>query len=155
MEKRIAIFPGSFDPFTVGHESIVERALPLFDEIIIAIGVNPEKKSFLTEEERVKLISDFYKDNDQIKVVAYQGLTVDIAKEYNARFILRGVREVKDFEYERTLGTMNREISGLETVLLYTLPELGHVSSSLVKELIHYNVDISKYIPKGMVLPKK
>lgn len=154
MEQRIAIFPGSFDPYTIGHASIVDRALPLFDKIVVAIGVNRNKRSFLTEEQRIRMIADLYADEPKVEVISYDGLTVDAAREYGARFLLRGVRMIQDFEYEKNLAEVNRSISGLETVLLYTLPEYGHISSSIVRELISYGRDVSALLPKGMVLPE-
>lgn len=154
MEQRIAIFPGSFDPYTIGHASIVDRALPLFDKIVVAIGVNRNKRSFLTEEQRIRMIADLYADEPRVEVISYDGLTVDAARECGARFLLRGVRMIQDFEYEKNLAEVNRSISGLETVLLYTLPEYGHISSSIVRELISYGRDVSALLPKGMVLPE-
>lgn len=154
MEQRIAIFPGSFDPYTIGHASIVDRALSLFDKIVVAIGVNRNKRSFLTEEQRIRMIADLYADEPKVEVISYDGLTVDAARECGARFLLRGVRMIQDFEYEKNLAEVNRSISGLETVLLYTLPEYGHISSSIVRELISYGRDVSALLPKGMVLPE-
>ena len=154
MEQRIAIFPGSFDPYTIGHASIVDRALPLFDKIVVAIGVNRNKRSFLTEEQRIRMIADLYADEPKVEVISYDGLTVDAARECGARFLLSGVRMIQDFEYEKKLAEVNRSISGLETVLLYTLPEYGHISSSIVRELISYGRDVSALLPKGMVLPE-
>ena len=154
MEQRIAIFPGSFDPYTIGHASIVDRALPLFDKIVVAIGINRNKRSFLTEEQRVRMISDYYAGEPKVEVISYDGLTVDAAHECGARFLLRGVRMIQDFEYEKNLAEVNRSISGLETVLLYTLPEYGHISSSIVRELISYGRDVSALLPKGMALPE-
>ena len=148
-EKRIAIFPGSFDPFTVGHESIVLRAIPLFDEIVVAIGVNDNKKSLASVDKRIRFISHVFRNHPSVKVIAYSGLTIDAARECNARFILRGVRMIQDFEYEKNLAEVNRSLSGIETILLYTLPEHGHISSSIVRELIKYDQDISKYLPNG------
>ena len=113
----IALFPGSFDPYTIGHYSIVERALPLFDKIVIAVGVNRNKQSLMSEEKRVEAIRSLYESNDKVEVISYDGLTVDAAKKYGARFLLRGVRQVADFEYERNLAEVNRNISGLETIL--------------------------------------
>ena len=124
--KRIALFPGSFDPFTRGHESIVRRALPLFDKFVIAIGVNADKRSFMSMEQRKALIEDVFKDDPRIEVISYSGLTVDVAREVGAKFIVRGVRLIQDFENEKHLAEVNRDISGIETILLYTLPEYSH-----------------------------
>ena len=152
MEQRIAIFPGSFDPFTVGHHSIVMRALPLFDKIVVAIGTNAAKYAMMSESRRVEALRELYADNEKIEVISYEGLTVDAAKMCGAKFILRGVRMIQDFEYEKNLAEVNRSISGLETVLLYTLPEFGHISSSIVRELIRYGSDVSSLLPDGYKL---
>ena len=152
MEQRIAIFPGSFDPFTVGHHSIVMRALPLFDKIVVAIGINAAKHAMMSESRRVEALRELYADNEKIEVISYEGLTVDAAKMCGAKFILRGVRMIQDFEYEKNLAEVNRSISGLETVLLYTLPEFGHISSSIVRELIRYGRDVSSLLPDGYKL---
>ena len=152
MEHRIAIFPGSFDPFTVGHHSIVMRALPLFDKIVVAIGTNAAKYAMMSESRRVEALRELYADNEKIEVISYEGLTVDAAKMCGAKFILRGVRMIQDFEYEKNLAEVNRSISGLETVLLYTLPEFGHISSSIVRELIRYGRDVSSLLPDGYKL---
>lgn len=152
MEQRIAIFPGSFDPFTVGHHSIVMRALPLFDKIVVAIGTNAAKYAMMSESRRVEALRELYADNEKIEVISYEGLTVDAAMMCGAKFILRGVRMIQDFEYEKNLAEVNRSISGLETVLLYTLPEFGHISSSIVRELIRYGRDVSSLLPDGYKL---
>lgn len=145
--RRIALFPGSFDPFTVGHESIVERALPLFDEIVVAIGVNYNKLTLTTLEERVEWIKGIFRNEPRVKVISYEGLTVDAARQCGATFMLRGVRMIQDFEYEKNLAEVNRALSGIETVLLYTLPEYSHISSSIVRELVKYGQDVSAYLP--------
>ena len=149
-EARIAIFPGSFNPFTVGHASIVERSLPLFDQIIICIGYNYTKgeDSANKAKEIANTISELYRDDARVKVIADAGLTVDVARRFGAGFIVRGVRSTVDFEYERNMADINREIAGIETVLLPALPELAAVSSSMVRELKHFGVDVSPYIPK-------
>lgn len=149
---KIAIFPGSFDPFTIGHYSIVNRGLPLFDEIIIAIGVNENKHTMFSVEQRLEMITQLYANEPRVKVIAYRGLTIETAKEYGAQFLLRGVRMIQDFEYEKNLAEVNRSLSGLETVLLYTLPDQSHISSSIVRELIHYGKDVSSLLPPGMEL---
>ncbi|MBR6432239.1 MAG: pantetheine-phosphate adenylyltransferase [Muribaculaceae bacterium] len=150
--KRVALFPGSFDPFTRGHESIVRRALPLFDKFIIAIGVNADKRSFMTMEQRKKWIEDVFKDDPKVEVVTYSNLTVDVAREVGAQFIVRGVRLIQDFENEKHLAEINRDLTGIETILLYTLPEYSHISSSIVRELVRYGQDVSPYLPEGMSL---
>ena len=146
--KRIAIFPGSFDPFTRGHESIVRRALPLFDTFFIAIGVNADKRSFMTMEQRKAWIESVFHDDPRVKVITYTGLTVDVAREVGAQFIVRGVRLIQDFENEKHLAEVNRDLTGIETILLYTLPEYSHISSSIVRELFNYGQDVTPYLPK-------
>ncbi len=147
--QRVALFPGSFDPFTRGHESIVRRALPLFDKFVIAIGVNADKHSFMSIEQRKALIQSVFKDDDRIQVIDYTGLTVDVAREVGAQFIVRGVRLIQDFENEKHLAEVNRDLTGIETILLYTLPEYSHISSSIVRELYRYGQDVSRYLPQG------
>lgn len=154
---RVALFPGSFDPFTRGHENIVRRALPLFDEVVVAIGVNLDKRGFMTMEQRKAWIEHVFCDEPRVKVVAYTGLTVDVAQECGARFLLRGVRMIQDFETEMHMAEVNRELSGLETILLYTLPEDSHISSSIVRELLRYGRDVRDMLPAGAdvsLLPK-
>lgn len=153
--RRIALFPGSFDPFTRGHESIVNKALSLFDEIVIAIGCNSTKRSLFSLEERVAMIEELYAQESRVRVVSYSGLTIDAARECGAQFMLRGVRSVVDFEYEKSLADINREISGVETIVLFTEPIYAHVSSSVVRELLHYGHDVSQLIPSRMVLPER
>jgi pantetheine-phosphate adenylyltransferase len=145
-----AIFPGTFDPFTIGHDSIVRRALSFFDEIIIGVGINENKNAFFPIEKRVDMIQDFYKEEPRIKVKSYNSLTIDFALEVHADVIIRGIRTVKDFEYEETIADINRKLSGIETILLFTEPELTCVSSTIVRELLTYHKDISQFIPKGM-----
>ena len=146
---RVALFPGSFDPFTRGHESIVRRALPLFDKFVIAIGVNADKRAFMTMEQRQAWIEQVFKDDPRVQVVTYTGMTVDVAREVGAQFIVRGVRLIQDFENEKHLAEVNRDLTGIETILLYTLPEDSHISSSIVRELARYGQDVSAYLPKG------
>ena len=153
MKKRIALFPGTFDPFTIGHESIVKRGLQLVDEIIIAIGINDSKKSYFTLDQRLETIGELYKSEPRVKVEGFNSLTVDFAKDKEACYILRGIRSVIDFEYEKTIADMNRTISGIETFVLFTEPALTHISSSHVRELLRYGHDVSSFIPKGMKLP--
>lgn len=150
--KRIALFPGTFDPFTVGHQSIVNRGLNMLDEIIIAIGINDSKRTYFTVEQRLEMLRGFYEGNPRVKVIAYDCLTVDLAKQYDARFILRGIRSVNDFEYEKTIADVNRKISGVETLVLFTEPELTHVSSTIVRELLRFGRDVSEFLPEGLQL---
>ena len=147
-----AIFPGTFDPFTIGHESIVRRALSFTDEVIIAIGINEQKHSLFPVAKREQMIRDYYKDEPRVKVVAYDDLTVDLAKREEASFILRGIRSVKDFEYEETIADINRKLTGIETIFLFTEPDLASISSSIVRELMKYNKEITQFLPKGMKL---
>ncbi len=142
-----AIFPGSFDPFTIGHYDIVMRGLDIFSEIIIGIGNNSLKQGFWSPEERLQRIQEVFAQEPRVKVEIYQGLTIDFAAQHKADCILRGVRSVQDFEYERNIAEANRQLCGIETVLLYTKPEHAHISSSLVRELYSYNKDITPYLP--------
>ena len=142
-----AIFPGTFDPFTKGHADIVERGLCIFDKIVIAIGINEGKTPFQTADERKQAICNLYKENPRIEVCTYSGLTTDFAREKNISTILRGVRSIKDFEYERDIADVNHRISGIETVLLFSSPELSAISSSVVRELHHFGKDITEFLP--------
>ena len=150
--KRIALFPGSFDPFTIGHASLVSRALQLVDEIIIAIGINDQKKGFFPLEKRLDTIRELYKEEPRVQVTSYQSLTVDFAEQVGAGFILRGIRSTLDFEYEKNIADLNRQLKGIETLILFTEPEYTSISSSVVRELFRYGKDISPFIPFGMNL---
>ena len=141
------IFTGSFDPYTVGHDDILRRALPLFDRIVIGIGVNERKSYMHNAEERLKTINAIYADEPRVEVKTYSDLTIDFARRENARFIIKGVRSVKDFEYERDQADINRQLSGIETLLLYADPRYSAVSSSMVRELIHFGQDVSHFLP--------
>lgn len=146
--SETALFPGSFNPFTIGHLSVVERAAPLFEKLIIAIGINNKKVSPVDVEERLAAIKKAVCHLPNVSVISYSGLTVDACREYGAKFMLRGVRSVTDFEYERNLADINRKIAGIETILLYTLPEHASISSSVVRELDSYGYDISSFLPE-------
>lgn len=141
------IFTGSFDPFTIGHDDIVRRALPLFDRIVIGIGVNEQKKYAQSTEERIENISRLYAEEPKIEVKAYGDLTVDFAKREGAHYIIKGVRSMKDFEYEREQAEINRRIGGVETLLLFADPQLASISSSMVRELMHFGRDVSEFLP--------
>lgn len=145
-----AIFPGTFDPFTIGHYSIVKRALTFMDEIVIGIGINENKHTYFPIDKRVDMIQKLYKDEPRIKVMAYDSLTIDFAKEIGAGFIVRGIRTVKDFEYEETIADINRKLANIETILLFTEPEMTCISSTIVRELLGYKKDISMFLPEGM-----
>jgi pantetheine-phosphate adenylyltransferase len=152
---KIALFPGSFDPFTIGHQSIVNRSLPLFDKIIIAVGFNTQKKALLDLENRIKLISDVFAGNPKVEVYQYQGLTIDYCTKVNAQYLLRGLRTAIDFEYERAIGQMNKAMNpAIETVFLLTSPEYTFVNSTIVRDILFYNGDASKFLPKGIDIKK-
>ena len=147
---RCGIFVGSFNPFTIGHDSIVMRALPLFDRLVIGVvGDQVHKPDMPSAEERMKAIRELYADEPRIEVKPYYGLAVDFAREEGARFIVKGVRSVKDFEYEREQADINRLISNgeIDTILLYAEPHLASISSSMVRELQHYGQDITQFLP--------
>jgi len=149
--KKVAIFPGSFDPFTRGHESVVLRALPLFDKVIIAIGNNSSKSGFFSVPERIKLIKMVFEDQAQVTVESYDGLTVDFCKNVNAKFMLRGIRTAADFEYERAVAQMNKSmLPDVESVILLTTPELTPVNSTIVRDILRHGGDVSQFLPKTM-----
>lgn len=146
---RTGVFVGSFNPFTIGHDSIVKRALPLFDRLVIGVvGDNVHKPDMPSAEERMQAIRKLYADEQRIEVKPYHGLAMDFAKAEGAKFIVKGVRSVSDFEYEQWQADFNRRIGGVETILLYTEPELASISSSALRELQHFGVDITSYLPK-------
>lgn len=144
---RKGIFVGSFDPFTVGHASVVARALALFDRLVIGVGVNGSKSCLLTAGERVAAIRRLYAAEPRVEVAGYDGLTVDFARRVGAGFVVKGVRDTRDFEFERVQADINRRLTGLETVLLFAEPGLGSVSSTVVRELMRYGKDVSGYVP--------
>ena len=148
--KKIAIFPGSFDPFTVGHYSIVKRALNFVDEVVIAIGVNDAKRSLFSIEKRKSIIQKAFSDEPNIRVESYDSLTVDFAKEVGASIILRGIRSIADFEYEKTIADANRRISGIDTILLFTEPQHSFISSTVVRDLLRYGKDINCFLPPNV-----
>lgn len=138
---------GSFDPYTIGHHDILKRALPLFDQVVVGVGVNEHKQCMYSAQERVERIAALYADDPRVRVEQYSGLTVDFARRHGAGFIIKGVRSIKDFEYEREQADVNRQISGIDTLLLMASPALASVSSSVVRELIHYGKDVSAFLP--------
>ena len=147
---KTGIFVGSFNPFTVGHDSIVTRALPLFDRLVIGVvGDQVHKPDMPSAEERIRAIANLYQDEPRIEVKPYYGLAVDFAREEGASFIVKGVRSVKDFEYEREQADINRQLSGIETILLFAEPQFSSISSSMVRELQHFGVNVSEFLPKA------
>jgi len=148
---NVAVFPGSFDPFTVGHEAIVNRALPLFDRIIIAVGENTEKKMLFSIESRLEMISKVFGSEPKVEVTRFKGLTVDFCRKKKANYIIRGLRTAADFEYERALGQMNRMMAPeVETVFLLTNTEHTPVNSTIVRDIIIHGGDASKFVPKAI-----
>lgn len=145
--EKIALFAGTFDPYTKGHHSLVLRALSIFDKVVVAVGKNMGKNSLFTPDERVAQIEKVYGNEPRVSVAMYDGLTVDYARSVGASALLRGVRSVKDFEYERDLADVNMRIGGVETVILVSAPEFSAVSSSLVRELMAYNKDVKDFLP--------
>lgn len=146
--KKIALFPGSFDPFTKGHADIVMRGLKLFDEVIIGIGTNSAKKRYFSLEKMTEKINETFDGNSNVKVVSYDDLTANAAIQYGANFLLRGLRNTTDFEYENTISQVNRHLVGeLETVFLITSPELAPISSTIVRELHKYGARVDDYLP--------
>ena len=144
------VVPGSFDPFTIGHANLVDRAQKLFDQVIIAIGYNEQKAGWLPVDERVRALKELYKDNPRIIVEKYTGLTVDFAQSIGSRFILRGVRSVKDYEYELGIADINARLADVETVVLLADPTISGISSSVVRELFHFGRDINPWLPLGL-----
>lgn len=150
---KIALFPGSFDPFTRGHEAIVRQALTLFDKVVVAIGENIGKNSLLSTEERIKFIEQLYANDERVEAIAYSTLTGDVARKVGASAIIRGVRNTIDFEYERTLAQTNKRLfPEIETILLLTPADLADVSSSAVRELLAFGHDVSEMLPEGIDL---
>lgn len=145
-----AIFPGSFDPITLGHFDIIERGVTLFDELIIAIGVNADKKYMFSLEERKKFIEECFKHEPKIKVVTYKGLTVDFCQKNNVEFILRGLRNPADFEFEKAIAHTNRDLAPIETVFLLTAASTSYIASSIVRDVIRNNGDYTKLVPKSV-----
>ena len=147
MMDKTALFAGTFDPYTRGHHALVERALALFDTVVVAVGRNLDKKCMFSLEERVSAIENLYSDNARVRVAVYDTLTMDFARSVGATVLLRGVRSVKDFEYERDIADVNMRIGGIDTVLLVSEPEYASLSSSVVRELMKYGKDVSELLP--------
>jgi pantetheine-phosphate adenylyltransferase len=151
--KKIAVFPGSFDPFTIGHEAIIRRAINLFDEIIIAVGANTLKKNFYSLETRKEMITKVFKDEARVRVDHYEGLTVDYCKKNGAGYLLRGLRTSADFEFERAIGQVNKSMApGIESVFLLTVPEHSFINSTIVRDIIRNGGDASKFVPAAINL---
>jgi pantetheine-phosphate adenylyltransferase len=151
--KKIAVFPGSFDPFTIGHEAIIRRAMGLFDEIIIAVGANALKKNFYSLETRKEMISKVFEKEPRVRVDHYEGLTVDYCKNNGAGYLLRGLRTSADFEFERAIGQVNKSMApGIESVFLLTAPEHSYINSSIVRDIIINGGDASKFVPAAINL---
>ena len=147
-----AVFPASIDPITIGHIDIVKRGIKIFDEIIIAIGDNMDKKYMFSKEKRVEFVERTFSAYDKIKIESYEGLTVDFCKKNNTKFIIRGLRNPADFEFEKSIALTNREMTGIETIFFLTSPENSFISSSIVRELIRNRGDYELFIPKGITL---
>ncbi len=149
--SRICLFPGTFDPVTLGHTDIIDRALPLFDKMYIGIGRNTNKQPMFSETQRLEWLREIYKDNPKVEAIVYDGLTVDCCKQVNANFILRGIRYVNDFEYEKAIADMNRSIAeNIETIFLTCLPQFTSVASTLVRDVLKNGGDVSKFLPAAV-----
>jgi pantetheine-phosphate adenylyltransferase len=149
---RKAIFPGSFDPITLGHYDIIKRSLPLFDEIIVAIGINADKKYMFSLEDRIQFIKDSFADEPKISVISYEGLTIDLCQKLKANFILRGLRNPADFEFEKAIAHTNRRLSKIETVFLLTAAKTSYISSSIVRDVIRNGGDYKMLVPDAVRL---
>ncbi len=149
---RRAVFPGSFDPITLGHVDIIQRSLPLFDEIIIAVGVNADKKYMFPLDKRLEFIKNLFPEESKIKVEQYSSLTVDFCRQKKADFIVRGLRNPADFEFEKAIAQVNRELSSIETVFFLTAAQTSFISSSMVREIIHHGGDYTKLVPPSVML---
>jgi pantetheine-phosphate adenylyltransferase len=153
MNQKIALFPGSFDPITIGHKSIVERALPMFDKIVVAVGSNTAKNSVFPLEKRIEWIERTFAQYDNVEVVTFNSLTVDFCREIGAKYILRGLRNSTDFQYERNIARINQELdSEIETIFLMTKPDDAAISSSLVREILSFGRDVSQFIPEEITI---
>jgi len=150
---KLAVFPGSFDPITRGHESVIRRALPLFDEVYVAVGVNTDKNSYFTIEQRLAFIEEVFADESKIKVTKYKGLTVEYCKKVNAKYLLRGLRTSADFEFERSIGQINKKLNPeIETVFFLTDPQYTSLNSSIVRDILRHGGDASQFVPEQIKL---
>jgi pantetheine-phosphate adenylyltransferase len=148
---KIAVFPGSFDPITKGHQDIIERALPMFDEIVVGIGYNSAKHYFFSQNTREHFIRETFKNEKKVRVIRYQGLTINFCREINAQYILRGLRTSADFEFERIIAQMNHSMAPeIETVFLISNPALSHISSTIVRDILSHQGDISVFVPPSV-----
>lgn len=152
MNKRIAVFPGSFDPITKGHVEIIKRGLPLFDELIVGIGYNTNKNYFFSQDRREHFITKTFENEPKVKVVRYSGLTVEFCKQIGAQYILRGLRTSADFEFERAIAQMNHSMAQeIETIFIVSDPSLSHISSTIVRDILLYQGDVSAFVPKPVL----
>ena len=153
--KLKALFPGSFDPFTAGHLNILTRALGMFDEVTVAIGINQDKRGFFSNEQKTEIIEQAIRDLENVDVIEYDGLTVDICRQLGVRHIVRGVRNMLDFENERAIADANRRIAPeIETIIIPTAQEFAHISSSAVRDILRHHGDTSLFLPEGVILPE-
>ena len=151
----VALFPGSFDPFTAGHLNILRRALTMFDEVVVAIGINQDKRGFFSTEQKMSIIEQSVKGVPGVRIISYDGLTVDICRELGIRHIVRGVRNMIDFDNERAIADANRHLAPeIETIIIPTAQEFAHISSSAVRDIIKHHGDTSLFVPEGIVLPE-
>jgi len=147
--KKIAVFPGSFDPITIGHEDLVKRAVPLFDKIIVAVGINSQKKYLFPLEQRLEWLEQVFANESCVEVAHFEGLTANFCKSVNSKYLLRGLRNASDFDYEKTISQLNNIVGdGLETIFLISKPEFSHISSTIVREIIKGKGDVSSFVPK-------
>lgn len=153
--KRIALFPGSFDPFTAGHLNILQRALTMFDEIVVAVGVNQDKRGFFDMDARMDIIRQATRGLDGVSVIKYDGLTIDLCKELGIKHMVRGVRNMIDFETERSIADANRRLApDVDTIIIPTVQDFAHISSSAVRDILRHHGDTSLFLPEGVVLPE-
>lgn len=150
--QRICLFPGTFDPITLGHTDVIDRALDLFDELVVGIGTNSSKTPMFSLEQRIQFIRDIYRDVPKVKVMTYEGLTVNFCKQINARFILRGIRGYADFEYEKAIADVNRTMdSNVETIFLSCTPKYSTIASTLVRDVLRYGGDATQLLPEQVL----